>query len=97
MNRTWQLTMAKTPLQANIKMNPALQDSPPAADRFRDIFPLRRSAIPPGGLFVIQEIRRNFLYHKKVSGFAAYYACSGLHWQHFPLRRSVILPEGFTL
>ena len=40
-------------LSFNIKKNPALQDSPPAADRFSDIFPLRRSAIPPGGLFVI--------------------------------------------
>ena len=48
-----------------MKKNPVLQDSPPAADRFSDRFPLRRSAIPPGELFVIQEIRRNFLYHKK--------------------------------
>ena len=36
-----------------LRKNPALQDSPPAADRFSDIFPLRRSAIPPGGLFMI--------------------------------------------
>ena len=38
-----------------------MQDSPPAADRFSDIFPLRRGAIPSGGLFVISEIQRNFL------------------------------------
>ena len=33
------------------RKNPALQDSPPAAGRFSDIIPLRRSAILPGGLF----------------------------------------------
>ena len=33
------------------RKNPALQDSPPAAGRFSDILPLRRSAILPGGLF----------------------------------------------
>ena len=43
----------KVGISYKVKKNPALQDSPPAADRFSDIFPLRRSAIPPGGLFVI--------------------------------------------
>ena len=39
-----------------------LQDSPPAAGRFSDIIPLRRSAILPGGLFyVIGTLRSNFL------------------------------------
>ena len=33
------------------RKNPALQDSPPAAGRFCDILPFRRSAILPGGLF----------------------------------------------
>ncbi len=32
--------------------NPALPDSPPAADRFSDIFPFRRMAFLPGGLFI---------------------------------------------
>ena len=35
------------------RKNPALQDSPPAAGRFCDILPFRRSAILPGGLFHI--------------------------------------------
>jgi len=39
-----------------------LQDSPPAAGRFSDIIPLRRSAILPGGPFcVIGTLRSNFL------------------------------------
>ena len=33
------------------RKNPALQDSPPAAGRFCDKFPFRRSAILPEGLF----------------------------------------------
>jgi hypothetical protein len=36
-----------------IKKNPAKQDSPPAAGRFSDITPLRRSVLLPGGLFVL--------------------------------------------
>ena len=31
------------------------QDSPPAAGRFSDIIPLRRSAILPGGLYYVIE------------------------------------------
>ena len=39
-----------------------LQDSPPAAGRFSDIIPLRRSAILPEGLFyVIGTLQSNFL------------------------------------
>ena len=34
-----------------VRKNPALQDSPPAAGRFSDKFPFRRSAILPGRLF----------------------------------------------
>ena len=33
------------------KKNPALRDSPPAAGRFNDIIPLRRSVLLPGGLY----------------------------------------------
>ena len=45
-----------------IKKESCLQDSPPAAGRFSDIIPLRRSAILPGGLFyVIGTLRSNFL------------------------------------
>ena len=40
-------------LEKYLRKNPALQDSPPAAGRFSDIIPLRRSAILPGGLFYI--------------------------------------------
>ena len=44
------------------KKESCLQDSPPAAGRFNDIIPLRRSAILPGGLFyVIGTLRSNFL------------------------------------
>ena len=35
------------------RKDPALQDSPPAAGRFCDILPFRRSAILPGALFHI--------------------------------------------
>ena len=47
-------------LQKYIKKNPASQDSPPAAGRFSDIIPLRRSAILPGGLFNSQENSTKF-------------------------------------
>ncbi len=47
-------------LQKYIKKNPASQDSPPAAGRFSDIIPLRRSAILPGGLFNLQENSTKF-------------------------------------
>jgi hypothetical protein len=40
-------------LKKATKKNPALQDSPPAAGRFSDIIPLRRSAILPEGFFAI--------------------------------------------
>ena len=44
------------------KKESCLQDSPPAAGRFSDIIPLRRSAILPEGLFyVIGTLRSNFL------------------------------------
>ena len=33
------------------KKNPALRDFPPAAGRFNDIIPLRRSVLLPGGLY----------------------------------------------
>ena len=60
-------------LQKYLRKNPALQDSPPAAGRFSDIIPLRRSAILPGGLFYItgnfNEISR---YIKKSSRSAAH-------------------------
>ena len=39
-------------LSYHINKNPAKQDSPPAAGRFSDMLPLRRSAFLPGGLFV---------------------------------------------
>jgi len=42
---------AKGELSYKVRKNPALQDSPPAAGRFSDKFPFRRSAILPGGLF----------------------------------------------
>ena len=35
------------------RKDPALQDSPPAAGRFSNIIPLRRSATLPGGLFIL--------------------------------------------
>ena len=44
---------AKGELSYKARKNPALQDSPPAAGRFCDIFSFRRSAILPGGLFNI--------------------------------------------
>jgi cbb3-type cytochrome oxidase subunit 3 len=43
---------AKGELSYKARKNPALQDSPPAAGRFCDILPFRRSAILPGGLFI---------------------------------------------
>ena len=42
----------KTP---EFKKESCLQDSPPATGRFSDIIPLRRSAILPGGLFMLSE------------------------------------------
>ena len=49
-------------LDSTYKKESCLQDSPPAAGRFSDIIPLRRSAILPGGLFyVIGTLRSNFL------------------------------------
>ena len=44
---------AKGELSYKARKNPALQDSPPAAGRFCDILPFRRSAILPGALFHI--------------------------------------------
>jgi len=44
---------AKGELSYKARKNPALQDSPPAAGRFCDILPFRRSAILPGTLFHI--------------------------------------------
>ena len=44
---------AKGELSYKVRKNPALQDSPPAAGRFSDKFPFRRSAILPGALFHI--------------------------------------------
>jgi hypothetical protein len=38
---------------SEIRKNLALRDSPPAAGRISDIFPNRRSAILPGGLFAL--------------------------------------------
>ena len=38
-------------VRKELRKNPALQDSPPAAGRFSDIIPLRRSALLPGGLY----------------------------------------------
>ena len=50
----------KVELSYKVKKNPALQDSPPAAGRFSDIIPLRRSVILPGGLFNLQENSTKF-------------------------------------
>ena len=44
---------AKGELSYKARKNPVLQDSPPAAGRFCDILPFRRSAILPGALFHI--------------------------------------------
>ena len=44
---------AKGELSYKARKNPDLQDSPPAAGRFCDILPFRRSAILPGALFHI--------------------------------------------
>ena len=38
-----------------IKKNPAKQDSPPAAGRFSDIIPFRRSAIPRRGFLLYRN------------------------------------------
>ena len=38
-------------LSYKARKNPALQDSPPAAGRFSDMIPFRRSAILPEGLY----------------------------------------------
>lgn len=38
-------------VRKELRKNPALQDSTPAAGRFSDIIPLRRSAFLPGGLY----------------------------------------------
>ena len=44
------------------KKESCLQDSPPAAGRFSDIIPFRRSAILPEGLcYVIGTLQSNFL------------------------------------
>jgi hypothetical protein len=45
--------------------NPALQDSPPAARRFSDKIPLRRSAILPEGFLLYGKMQIIFLYNKK--------------------------------
>ena len=49
------------------RKNPALQDSPPAADRFCDILPFRRSAILLEGLFHITGDSIGFSYDMKKS------------------------------
>ena len=51
-------------LNFDIRKNPALQDSPPAAGRFSDKFPFRRSAICPEGFLFHRGFHRNFLWNK---------------------------------
>ena len=50
-----------------IKKNPAKQDSPPAAGRFSDIIPFRRSAHLCKLCLLLwnREFYRNFLFHKQ--------------------------------
>jgi hypothetical protein len=53
------------------------RDSPPAAGRFSDIIPFRRSAFLPGGFFIyIGEFGELSYVNKKLSG-ALIFVCTG--------------------
>ena len=71
---------AKGELSYKARKNPALQDSPPAAGRFCDILPFRRSAILPGALFHIirDSIGISYDIKKNIPQNISYMKCSFL-------------------
>ena len=71
---------AKGELSYKARKNPALQDSPPAAGRFCDILPFRRSAILPGALFHIirDSIGISYDIKKNIPQNISFMKCSSL-------------------